>query len=336
MIKIGELSSISGVMPQTIRFYEDKGLICPIEVDRWTGYRYYDESSVERLSQISYLKNLGFSLDEIANLDEETIKNKLNETKLNIAKFRDNLSKLSSLKIKGDKVVMKNFVNDERVIGKWKRVGVVKEKSDYPLGKFNEEERDLFNYDYIFFLPNGEEYYVFSWTKGTLYLKDRALPYDVVGNVIYIGLVDKFTGLIDNYVVFEKVDNYHYLKDEIRIKDNTNIPFVKDERVVGMWNVVDFVKEKSEFNPDGKDKFKETIIEKYIFENDGRLLSIFNSAEMINLRWSKGVVVNDKKSTVSEYEIKNIEGDNYLFLEWKSGDYTFGGKVNGYYVFKKL
>lgn len=36
MIKIGELSSISGVTPQTIRFYEDKGLICPIEVDRWT------------------------------------------------------------------------------------------------------------------------------------------------------------------------------------------------------------------------------------------------------------------------------------------------------------
>ncbi len=38
MIKIGELSSISEVTPQTLRFYEDKGLICPIEVDRWTGY----------------------------------------------------------------------------------------------------------------------------------------------------------------------------------------------------------------------------------------------------------------------------------------------------------
>ena len=42
MIKIGELSNITNVSIQTIRFYESKGLINPIEVDRWTCYRYYD------------------------------------------------------------------------------------------------------------------------------------------------------------------------------------------------------------------------------------------------------------------------------------------------------
>jgi len=25
-----------------------------------------------------------------------------------------------------------------------------------------------------------------------------------------------------------------------------------------------------------------------------------------------------------------------MFLEWKSGDYVFGGGVRGYYVFKKV
>ena len=73
MIKIGELSKISDVSIQTIRYYESEGLISPIEVDRWTNYRYYDESSIIRLSEISYLKQLGFSLREINNLSEETI-----------------------------------------------------------------------------------------------------------------------------------------------------------------------------------------------------------------------------------------------------------------------
>ena len=68
MIKIGELSKLSGVSIQTIRFYEEKGLICPVMVDRWTNYRYYDESGVARLREIAHLKELCFSLKEIKDL----------------------------------------------------------------------------------------------------------------------------------------------------------------------------------------------------------------------------------------------------------------------------
>lgn len=335
MIKIGELSNITNVSVQTIRFYESKGLINPIEVDRWTGYRYYDETSIIRLSEINYLKDLGFSLDEIANMDEITIKNKLAETKANITKFKNNLSKLSSLKIKGDKVVMKNFVNDEQAIGKWKRVGVVKEKQNLKNGDFADADQSIFNYPELYFLPNGEPYYVFSWTKGFLYLLDRKLPYEIKDNVMYIGVVDNKCGDVDNYAVFEKVDNKRYTQEEIRVKDNTDIPFVDDSEVIGMWNVVDFVKDKSKFNPLSKDVFKDMIFDKYIFENNGKLISLFNTNEMKVLRWSKGVVIDDKKSTVSEYEIKVIDGTKYMFVEWKSGDYIFGGNVKGYYVFKK-
>ena len=68
MIKIGELSNITDISVKAIRFYEEEGLISPVEVDRWTNYRYYDESSIKRLSEITYLKDLGFSLKEIKNL----------------------------------------------------------------------------------------------------------------------------------------------------------------------------------------------------------------------------------------------------------------------------
>ena len=118
MIKIGELSSVTGISIQTIRFYESEGLISPIEVDRWTNYRYYDESSIVRLSEISYLKDLGFSLKEIKNLDEKVIKEKISQTNFNIKKLKKNIQNLSSIIKTEGGFVMKNFVNDPQVIGK--------------------------------------------------------------------------------------------------------------------------------------------------------------------------------------------------------------------------
>ena len=103
MIKIGELSNITGVSIQSIRYYEREGLISPIEVDRWTNYRYYDETSVVRISEILHLKDLGFSLNEIKNLDEKSIKEKISDAKISIKKLKQNIDKLSAIrKEKGD------------------------------------------------------------------------------------------------------------------------------------------------------------------------------------------------------------------------------------------
>lgn len=120
MFRIGKLSEITGISIKTIRFYEEKGLLSPIEVDRWTNYRYYDESSIDRLSQIAYLKNLGLTLNEILNLNEETPKKKTKELTKILDKIKSNINTLSDLSLKGE-IVMKNFVDDPRVIGKWKK-----------------------------------------------------------------------------------------------------------------------------------------------------------------------------------------------------------------------
>ena len=335
MIKIGELSNITGVSIQTIRFYESEGLIAPIEVDRWTNYRYYDESSVVRLSEISYLKDLGFSLKEIKNLSEETIKQKIAQTQIDIKKLTNNIRKLSSIRKEKGEFVMKNFVNDERVIGKWKKIAVVKEKEDFKLNKY--EDNDIFNFNEIYFLPNGETYWVFGWSKGILYLKDRALPYEIIDNKLYIGIVDYVTNQVDNYAVYEQVDNKHYNKEEIQIKDNVDIPFVNDEKVIGFWEVVDYVREFNQFIPN-KQYWKDILLlKKYTFEPQGTLLAEFDGVDNINkLNWSKNVVINKYVSTASEYVIKTIDGNDYMFVEWKSGDYAFGGVFRGYYVLKKV
>ena len=50
-MKIGEVAKLSGTGIETIRFYEREGLLLEPE-RRPSGYRQYDESTVERLEYI--------------------------------------------------------------------------------------------------------------------------------------------------------------------------------------------------------------------------------------------------------------------------------------------
>ena len=40
-------------------------VVCPVRIDRQTGYRYYDFDDIQRLKTVGYLKKAGFSLAEI-------------------------------------------------------------------------------------------------------------------------------------------------------------------------------------------------------------------------------------------------------------------------------
>lgn len=332
MFRIGELSSISGTPVQTIRFYESEGLIRPVMVDRWTNYRYYDASSVVRLGEISYLKDLGFSLKEIKNFDERAIEKKINSSRAEIEKLKQNIDKLTLLQNKDGGMEFMFFLNDEDAIGKWRKLGIVKSRMDFENGIFSDEK--LFNFDEIYFLKGGEPYWVFKWTKNTIYVKDHPFPYMIRGDKMYVGITDA-NGNIDDYAVYEKVDSIAHNRDEIRVRDNTDIPFIPDPKVVGFWEVVDFVKKPASFNPKKPKLTDKLILEKYAFEPNGKLIMTIDGTTK-TLDYSKGLVLDHKKQTASEYIFKTIGGDEYMIVEWKSGDYTFGGKINGYYVLKKM
>lgn len=67
MYSIGQLSSRTNVKVPTIRYYEGKGLLAPLE--RTEGnQRRYDTAGVQRLSFIKHARNLGFSLKAISSL----------------------------------------------------------------------------------------------------------------------------------------------------------------------------------------------------------------------------------------------------------------------------
>jgi DNA-binding transcriptional MerR regulator len=70
MIRIGDFSKLSRVSIKALRLYDEMGLLKPVEVDRFTGYRYYEFDQLPRLYRILALKDLGFSLEEIGRLLE--------------------------------------------------------------------------------------------------------------------------------------------------------------------------------------------------------------------------------------------------------------------------
>ena len=70
-LKIGEFSKMMQVTVKTLRHYEQRGLLLPDEVDKWTGYRYYSISQMQQLNTIRGLQRRGFTLEEIKELLED-------------------------------------------------------------------------------------------------------------------------------------------------------------------------------------------------------------------------------------------------------------------------
>jgi DNA-binding transcriptional MerR regulator/predicted transcriptional regulator YdeE len=68
MIKIGEFSKLAQVSVPTLRYYDQVGLLKPVKIDQFTGYRYYTVNQLPQLNRIVALKGLGFSLEQISEL----------------------------------------------------------------------------------------------------------------------------------------------------------------------------------------------------------------------------------------------------------------------------
>jgi DNA-binding transcriptional MerR regulator len=66
-LKIGEVSQMSGIGIEALRFYERSGLLGK-PLRSMSGYRLYDEGVLERLAFIKKAQTLGFSLDEIGRI----------------------------------------------------------------------------------------------------------------------------------------------------------------------------------------------------------------------------------------------------------------------------
>jgi DNA-binding transcriptional MerR regulator len=65
VLTVGNFAILCACGPKTLRYYDRVGLLKPARVDRWTGYRYYEESQVLDYRRIRSLQGAGFTIGEI-------------------------------------------------------------------------------------------------------------------------------------------------------------------------------------------------------------------------------------------------------------------------------
>src|SRR3989344_5455139 len=66
LLKVGDFAQICRTTPRTIRFYEKKGLIKPILIDEFSGYRFYDPKQAREVFKIKLLQNFSLSLKDVS------------------------------------------------------------------------------------------------------------------------------------------------------------------------------------------------------------------------------------------------------------------------------
>ena len=132
--------------------------------------------------------------------------------------------------------------------------------------------------------------------------------------------------------VFQKIDDKEYTWESLGRRDKIDYPFVSDNHVLGRWVSVKFVERKEDFAPGHHET--DLWLKSLEFLPDGSVNQQYGDDIWRN-RWTKGLLLNQSMSTAAKYEIRHIKGKDYLFLEWKMGNYVFGGQPPEYYVFTR-
>ena len=363
-MKIGEFAEACGLPISVLRYYDNCELLKPVYVDRFTGYRHYSKNQIAVCKRIGELKEAGFSLAQIkqiilGSLTEkemqiifESKKKQLNEIIRSLDVLREKISGGTFMTAENFEALHENvhlsFENDERIIGKWEILGEYNNRTEYELdnklsifgiGNKNRE---------IYFLPNGEWYWCYSWTKGKLliddgvssYVNEYSLEKQSDGLYMYVKLksYDYLQSGITTLLVLRQLDTKHYAASELARKDNINIPFANDETVIGKWKAIGFAECKQDFSPEKTATGFTPYFKEIEFLANGECISVYGD-EIISGKdmqeWTNGYVLRKWNSSACAYEIKNIDGKEYLFIEWKSGDYRWGGFDTDYYVFER-
>jgi len=119
--------------------------------------------------------------------------------------------------------------------------------------------------------------------------------------------------------------------------DSMPYEWVPDNNVLGAWIVHDYIKNRTYFNPNEMTwRGEDFWLTRAVFRSNGYVsFTVGEPKQISNCQYTKGYVYFLGDPCIAAYEIQTVNGVDYLFLEWKSGDYLRSGKVPGYYVFTR-
>ena len=239
------------------------------------------------------------------------------------------------------------FVDDPMVIGRWGVVGTYVHRDDITeipaASRIDEEEKEELKE--LYFLPGGTPYWCYGWTKGKLLCRfgdaSYVCPYTIqtVDGVRYMYVEWKSyayrCGGNPEVLLLRQLDNAVYSADMLARKDNIDLPFTDDPDVLGTWKAIGMVSIPDAFDPSSPVR-QNLFFSRVTFSEGGILESVYGdriiSGESMQT-WTRGYVLRKWNSTACAYEIRVIDDRPYLFIEWKSGDYIWGGREPHQYVF---
>lgn len=224
------------------------------------------------------------------------------------------------------------FVLDQRVIGTWRSVAFVESPDKFDPSR----QVDNLYLKELAFHTDGSTNLAFNWTKDyVLHRSDKtAARYDLV--TLSSGTYMFLEWKSGDYTIRHKQPKFYVLRKTSdtpapkpeRLIDEVDFPFVNDNSVVGRWVSVDFVDSPEKFVV-GKQSWKGDL---YLKELQFHAMGTMTPTAF---RWTEGKVIHEKAKTAASYQIREIGGDTYLFMEWKSGDYTLRHMKPKYYVLRK-
>ncbi len=59
LLTIGEFARASRLSPKALRLYDELGLLHPVRVDEYSGYRYYSPDQLDQASLVAWLRHAG-------------------------------------------------------------------------------------------------------------------------------------------------------------------------------------------------------------------------------------------------------------------------------------
>lgn len=65
LMSIGEFALATGLSVKALRFYDDRGLLAPVDVDPHSGYRRYAPAQVRPAAQIRVLRTAGLTVEDV-------------------------------------------------------------------------------------------------------------------------------------------------------------------------------------------------------------------------------------------------------------------------------
>ncbi|MEW2391035.1 MerR family transcriptional regulator [Streptomyces venezuelae] len=93
---VGQVAGFAGITVRTLHHYDRTGLLTPGERSPG-GYRLYGDADLARLQQILFYRELGFALDEIAEILADPQANALAQLKARRRSLREQIGKLERL-----------------------------------------------------------------------------------------------------------------------------------------------------------------------------------------------------------------------------------------------